>query len=62
MKGVELRKTTRHSPKVVIVRDRAHLMTGEPRCGARIAPGATSAIDAFVDCDACIALLEGGRK
>lgn len=52
---------TRHTPKVVIQRDRAHLMTGEPRCGARVAPGSTTAIDAFVTCDECIDILEGKK-
>lgn len=63
MKAIDLAsKMTRHSPKVVIVRDRAHLMVGEPRCGARIGPGATTNVDAFVTCDACIDLLEGEQK
>lgn len=56
------RRTTRHTPKVVISRDRAHLMTGEPRCGARVGPGATTNVDAFVDCDACLDILEGKSK
>jgi len=45
-----------HSPKIVIVRDRAHLMTGEPACNAEYGPGKTSAVDAKVTCEKCLAL------
>lgn len=62
MTAREHRKTTRHTPKVVIVRDRAHLMVGEPACGARVGPGATTNVDAFVDCDSCIELMEGKKQ
>jgi hypothetical protein len=57
----EVRRTTLHTPVVLMGRDRAVPVHGEPRCGARIAPGATTAINAGVTCEACLKLMAKGE-
>lgn len=60
-------RMTRHTPKVVVAydkhlgREKGVLIHAEPRCGATIAPGATTTLDAHVTCAACLALLEAGK-
>ncbi len=54
----EYRRTTLHAPTVVIVRDRARLMHGEPRCGRAPFPGSTTSVQVLVTCEKCKALLE----
>lgn len=53
------RRTTIHTPMVVISRDRSRLMHSEPRCGAATAPGSTTTDDSRVTCVTCIKILEG---
>jgi hypothetical protein len=55
------RRTTAHSPKIVIVRDRARLIHGEPLCGKPPAPGSTTSVDVNVDCPRCLELLRGEK-
>lgn len=61
MKNPYARRTTAHSPKVVLVRDRARLIHGEPLCGKPPFPGSTTALDASVDCPECLGLMRGGK-
>jgi len=57
-RGVDAHDTRKviHSPKVVIHRDRAVLMTSEPLCDAPIGPGKTTSVDAKVSCQDCLRL------
>ncbi len=51
-------KKTRHTPLRVVYRDRLVLMHGEPLCQkAASGPGTTTAVDVYVNCEACLRML-----